>query len=50
VIPTARRFRVCPDARNVDERNFEAALECPELVSAPDVQGQLAFGYRQINQ
>jgi hypothetical protein len=33
----------------VDERNFEAALECPELVSAPDVQHQLAFRYRQIN-
>jgi hypothetical protein len=50
VIPASCGLRVCSDSRNVDERNFEAALECPELVSASDVQRQLAFRYRQINQ
>src|SRR6202007_2524864 len=44
VIPAACRFRVSPDTRYMNERDFEAALERPELVSAPDVQHQLAFG------
>ena len=50
VIPAACGLRVCSDAPDVDKRDFEAALECPEFVSAPDVQRQLAFRYRQINQ
>jgi hypothetical protein len=43
-------LRVYPDARDVNERDFEAALERPELVSAPDVQRQFALCYRQIHQ
>ena len=43
-------LRVCTDACDVDKRDFEAALERPELVSTPDVQRQLAFRYRQIHQ
>ena len=50
VIQTACGLRVSPDARNVYERDFEAVLEGPELVSAPDVQRQLAFRYRLIHQ
>jgi hypothetical protein len=37
VIPATCGFRICPDSRNVNERYFEAALESPELVRAPDV-------------
>jgi len=50
VIPAACDLRVCPDTRNVDERDFKAAPESPKLVSTPNVQCQLAFRYRQINQ
>jgi hypothetical protein len=50
VIPAACSFRVCSDTCNVDKRDFESALESPELVSAPHMQYQLAFGYRQIDQ
>jgi hypothetical protein len=39
-------IRVGSNVRDGNERDFEAALERPELVSAPDVQRQLAFGYR----
>jgi hypothetical protein len=38
VIPAACDLRVCTDARYVGERDFQSALESPELVSAPDVQ------------
>jgi hypothetical protein len=47
VIPAACGFRVGSNARDVGKRDFEAALERPELVRAPDVQRQLAFRYRQ---
>jgi len=50
VIPTACDLWVGPDARDVNEWDFEAAFQCPELVSAPHEQRQLAFRYRQINQ
>jgi hypothetical protein len=50
VKPTACDLRVGSDACNVNKRYFEAALERTELVSAPDVQRQLAFRYRQIDQ
>jgi hypothetical protein len=30
----------------VDNRDFQTALECPELVSASDVQRQFAFRQR----
>ena len=43
VIPAACDLRVCSDTCNVDKRDFEAALERPQLVSATDVQHQLAF-------
>jgi hypothetical protein len=49
MIPTACNLRVGSDTRDVDEWDFEAALECPQLVSAPNVQRQIAFGYRQID-
>jgi hypothetical protein len=38
--------RVCPDLIYVRQRNFETALQSPELVSTPNVQYQLAFRYR----
>jgi hypothetical protein len=34
----------------VDKRDFETALESPELVGTPDVQRQFAFRYPQIHQ
>jgi len=34
----------------MDEWDFEVALQCPELVSTPDMQRQFAFCYRQIDQ
>jgi len=43
LIPASCDLRVCPDASNVVERDFETAVERPELVNAPDVQRQLAF-------
>jgi hypothetical protein len=49
VIPAAFGLRVCSDAGNVNERDFQSALESPELVSASDVQRQYAFSYRQIH-
>jgi len=50
VIAAACGFWVCTDARNVDKRDFQTAFESPELVGTTDVQRQLAFRYRQINQ
>jgi hypothetical protein len=50
VKPAACDLRVGASAGNVNEWDFQSALERPELVSASDVQGQLAFRYRQINQ
>jgi hypothetical protein len=50
VIPAACDLRVGASAGNVNEWDFQSALERPELVSASDVQGQLAFRYGQINQ
>jgi hypothetical protein len=46
VIPATCDFRVCPDSSNVSERYFEAALESPEFVRAPDVQRQFSSRYR----
>ncbi len=46
VPPTSCDLRICSDTRDVDERNFEAAIERPEPVRAPDVQYQLVFRYR----
>src|SRR5580704_6498985 len=45
VIPTACDLRVGTDAGDVHERHFETALQSPELVSTPNLQYQLAFGY-----
>src|SRR5437588_12439486 len=46
VQPSACDLRVGSDARDVDERYFEAALESPKLVSPSYVQRQFAFSYR----
>jgi len=50
VIPAPCDLRVCTDTSDVYKRDFEAALESPELVCAPNVQHQLAHCYRQIHQ
>jgi hypothetical protein len=50
VPPSACGVRVCSDSRNMDERYLKAALECPEFVSALNVQRQFAFRYLQIYQ
>lgn len=46
VIPAACGFWVRPYSRDVNERYFEAALESPKLVRAPDMQRQFSVRYR----
>jgi EamA-like transporter family len=49
VVPAVRDLRVGSNARDVDKRDFQTALECPELVSASNVQRQFPLGDRQID-